>query len=414
MEAVREASFNSSVITTLTAWRTFVERSPEPIDLFSDEKLGCLTPAERLAYDDERGDYLAELPALNTPILNRTVTKGLLFMRLNRGHQMGTPCGLILSGVPGVGKTTAVKALGRTVEQTYRKRNPQMADTAPVVHITMPTGQHPKALPAELLYFLGAPYAARTNETVLTHQACQLMTDSTRHGLLATEERSIGQTDPKCPVGTEGLDIDDIVSARTLPRASSRTSSIERGEHRTRRGTRAVRIWGSISPASVSGNDKTTDTTRVSACQTICRSPGSGRHDDGATPPLAVHRGMSAAPVSLHCARLQGRDRHLSAAWRRTRTRIRPASSARGKKESGASEAGAAAAGCAGRLAADPEVRGAPVDDRAGYRAAPGEGLAGGLRGGEHGRHLRPSRRAAAVEHSGRGRGRGRPCAPRA
>jgi hypothetical protein len=177
MEAVREASFNSSVVTTLTAWRTFVGRSPERMSLLSDDELGRLSPAGRLAYDDERCDYHAELPALNTPILNRTVTKGLLFMRLNRGQQTGTPCGLILSGVPGVGKTTAVKALGRTVEQTYRKKNPQMTGTAPVVYITMPTGQHPKALPAELLYFLGAPYAARTNETVLTHQACQLMTD---------------------------------------------------------------------------------------------------------------------------------------------------------------------------------------------------------------------------------------------
>src|SRR5690348_5087282 len=85
---------------------------------------------------------------------------------------------------------------------------------------------------------------------------------------------------------------------------------------------------------------------------------------------------MSAAPVSLRCASLHGRDRHLCAVWRRTRTRIRPASPARGKKESGTSEAGAAA-GCAGRLAADAEVRGAPVVDRAGYRAAPGDGLAG-------------------------------------
>lgn len=177
MEAVKEASFNSSVVTTLTAWRTFVERSPEPAVLLSDEELGRLTPAERMAYDDGRGDYHAELPALNTPILSRTVTKGLLFMRLNRGQQMGTPCGLVLSGVPGVGKTTAVKALGRTVEQTYRKRNPQMTSAVPVMYITMPTAQHPKALPAELLYFLGAPYAPRSSETTLTHQACQLMSD---------------------------------------------------------------------------------------------------------------------------------------------------------------------------------------------------------------------------------------------
>jgi DNA polymerase III delta prime subunit len=98
-------------------------------------------------------------------------------MRLNRGQQLGTSCGMILSGVPGVGKTTAIRAFGRTVERAYRARNPQMTDAVPVVYITMPTAQHPKALPAELPYFLGAPHAVRAAETALTHQACQLMTD---------------------------------------------------------------------------------------------------------------------------------------------------------------------------------------------------------------------------------------------
>jgi len=41
----------------------------------------------------------------------------------------------------------------------------------------MPTGQHPKALPAEVLYFLGIPYRSRASEADLTHQACQLMID---------------------------------------------------------------------------------------------------------------------------------------------------------------------------------------------------------------------------------------------
>jgi DNA polymerase III delta prime subunit len=90
--------------------------------LLTEAELGELSPAERVAYNDERSDDHAELPALRTPMLDRTVTKGLIFMRLNRGQQTGTPCGMILSGVPGVGKTTAVKALGRTVEQTYWKR----------------------------------------------------------------------------------------------------------------------------------------------------------------------------------------------------------------------------------------------------------------------------------------------------
>jgi hypothetical protein len=175
--ALTSASFTSSVVTTLDGWREFVNNDPRRVALLTDEELGRLTECARRAYDDMRTDYHAALPALKTPILDRTVTKGLLFMRLNRGLQTGTPCGMILSGVPGVGKSTAVRALGRSVEQTYRTRNPAMTQAVPVVYITMPTGEHPKALPAELLYFLGAPHAARATETMLTHQACQLITD---------------------------------------------------------------------------------------------------------------------------------------------------------------------------------------------------------------------------------------------
>jgi Bacterial TniB protein len=175
--AVKTESFTSNVVTTLDSWRVFVEHNAEPVTVLRDVELDQLTPTERLSYDDERSDYHAALPALKTPILDRTVTKGLLFLRLNRGQQLGTSCGMILSGVPGVGKSTAIRALGRTVERAYRARNPQMTDAVPVVYITMPTGQHPKALPAELLYFLGAPHAVRATETALTHQACQLMTD---------------------------------------------------------------------------------------------------------------------------------------------------------------------------------------------------------------------------------------------
>ncbi len=177
MAAVTAGSFSSSVVTTLDSWREFVAYDPQPVTLIAEAELSLLTPPERLAYDDLRTDYHAALPALKIPILDRTVTEGLLFMRLNRGQQLGTSCGMILSGVPGVGKTTAIRALGRTVERSYRAKNPQMTNAVPIVYITMPTGQHPKALPAELLYFLGAPHAVRATETALTHQTCQMMTD---------------------------------------------------------------------------------------------------------------------------------------------------------------------------------------------------------------------------------------------
>jgi Bacterial TniB protein len=194
LAALTPASFTSSVVTTLDSWRAFVEYDPKLVTLFTAAELDCLSTAERLAYNDERSDYHAELPALKTPILDRTVTKGLIFMRLNRGQQLGTSCGLVLSGVPGVGKSTAIRALGRTVERTYRLRNPRMTEAVPVVYITMPTGQHPKALPSELLYFLGAPHGPRDSETVLTHQACQLMSDLKTSLVLIDEVHEIDRS----------------------------------------------------------------------------------------------------------------------------------------------------------------------------------------------------------------------------
>jgi hypothetical protein len=192
--ALTSASFTSSVVTTLDSWRAFVNHDPRQVTLLTGEELDRLTEGEHRVYDDVRTDYHAELPALKIPILDRTVTKGLLFMRLNRGLQTGTPCGMVLSGVPGVGKTTAIRALGRTVEQTYRARNPQMTRAVPVVYITMPTGEHPKALPAELLYFLGAPHAARATETMLTHQACELMTDLSTSLVIVDEVHGIDRS----------------------------------------------------------------------------------------------------------------------------------------------------------------------------------------------------------------------------
>lgn len=194
MATVKPAHLTSSVVTTLDTWRAFVKHDREPVTLLTATELDRLSRAQRVAYDDRRTDYHAELPALRTPILDRTVTKGLIFMRLNRGQQLGTPSGLVLSGEPGVGKTTAIRALGRTVERTYRVRHPRMTDAVPVVYISMPTGQHPKALPAELLYFLGAPHNARASEMDLTHQACQLMTDLKTSLVLVDEVHGIDRS----------------------------------------------------------------------------------------------------------------------------------------------------------------------------------------------------------------------------
>ena len=272
MEAVKEASFNSSVVTTLPAWRTFVERSPEPAVLLSDEELRRLTPAERLAYDDERGDYHAELPALSTPTLTRTVTKGLLFMRLNRGHQTGTPCGLILSGVPGVGKTTAVKALGRTVEQAYRKRNPHMTSAVPVVYITMPTAQHPKALPASLTISTPTRSPAASGKP----------NASAAFTKMNSNHKSVpyaGTTPSWRPYPTTSGTEPQQERAWSAPTIAAMTPPTRKTS--TRSGALAGSSWLPGSPIAGSpGNDVLDGTGCFAIVPSSCRFPGSGRRDD--------------------------------------------------------------------------------------------------------------------------------------
>jgi hypothetical protein len=172
-----ERRLTCPVVTTLEGWRVFTGRDHARPVLLGDSELHALSPDQRLDYDDLRSDYHAALPALQTPMLRRVVREGRMFVKLNRGPQCGTPSGMVVSGAAGVGKTTAIRELGRTIDLAYRRKNPTMTQAVPVVYLTMPAARHPKALPAEMLYFLGAPHSKRDSETSLTHQACQLMTD---------------------------------------------------------------------------------------------------------------------------------------------------------------------------------------------------------------------------------------------
>ena len=128
MAAVATRDLTSGVVTTLDAWRVFVEHDSEPLTLLADQELRRLAPSDRLAYDDARIDYHAALPALKTPILDRTVNKGMIFMRLNRGQQLGTSCGLVLSGVPGVRKSSRWRRATCYPRSITRLNLPKSAD----------------------------------------------------------------------------------------------------------------------------------------------------------------------------------------------------------------------------------------------------------------------------------------------
>lgn len=163
-------------LTTLAGWRAFVHRTLNPPTLQPPEKWAALAADQKLVDADERIGYHAELLALQTPELHQIVSTGRSLLMLNH-RQHGARRGLLVSGDPTTGKSTAITQLGRAVELAHRRTRPPTFDGVPVVYLTMPPQATPKSLSIEILKFLGAPYLIRSSLIKLTRQACHLLSD---------------------------------------------------------------------------------------------------------------------------------------------------------------------------------------------------------------------------------------------
>ena len=131
-------------LTTLAGWRQFVSRppaqAPEPPDV--EEAAGNREQHDELTR--RRIEYHTELAALQTPELRKIVTTGRGLLLLNQ-RQYGARRGLLVSGEPTTGKSTAITQLGRAVELAYRRLRPGSGDAAPVVYLTLPPQAKPKS-----------------------------------------------------------------------------------------------------------------------------------------------------------------------------------------------------------------------------------------------------------------------------
>lgn len=163
-------------LTTITGWRSFVHRIVIPPTLLATDQWSALGDDQRGDERAERIAYHAELLALETTELRKIVATGRSLLLLNQ-RQYGARRGLLVSGDPTTGKSTAITQLGRAVELTYRRTRPRADDAVPVVYLTMPPQATPKSLSIEILKFLGAPYLPRDSQIELTRQACHLLSD---------------------------------------------------------------------------------------------------------------------------------------------------------------------------------------------------------------------------------------------
>lgn len=173
-------------LTTLDGWRKFIGNPPAPPVLLSPDALRRLSRTERDLYDDDRLDHHARMLVVATSFVEKTVVCGRRLVLLNR-HAISARRGLMISGLPGTGKTSAITQLGRAHELLDRARHPNVSDRIPVLYITVPPAATARMIAAEFARFLGLPVRARSNMTDIIEAVVGVCTD-TRTGLVLVDE----------------------------------------------------------------------------------------------------------------------------------------------------------------------------------------------------------------------------------
>ncbi|NEC06971.1 ATP-binding protein [Streptomyces sp. SID7909] len=160
-----------SPLTTKEGWRRFVEHEAPPPALLTAAQRTTLSRQEKLHDDEQRRNYHADLPLVNTPTIRKVVATSRLLVQLNR-QQISARRGVIISGASGTGKTTALSQLGRAHEIAVRKRHPHDHSRLPVIYVTVPPAATPKMLAMEFARFFGLDFPARFNIADVVNAVC--------------------------------------------------------------------------------------------------------------------------------------------------------------------------------------------------------------------------------------------------
>lgn len=179
-------------LTTLDGWRKSIDSPPGPPALLPAGELERLSSTARELYDDARLDHHARMLVVATSFVEKTVVCGRRLVLLNR-HAISARRGLMVSGLPGTGKTSAITQLGRAHELLDRARHPNVTDRIPVLYITVPPAATARMVAAEFARFLGLPVRPRSNMTDIIEAVVGVCTDSRTGVVLVDEIHNVSQ-----------------------------------------------------------------------------------------------------------------------------------------------------------------------------------------------------------------------------
>jgi len=197
-------------LTSKEGWAAFIAEAVAPPVLLPPAALQKLTGAERADYDAAREDYHAKLVIVSTPTIRHVTATGRKRILLNK-HQHSARRGLIVSGLAGTGKTTAITQLGKNHELLARRRGQHTPGSLPVVYITVPPAATPKMLAVEFARFIGLPLPSRFSQVEVTSKVCDLLCTLGTTLVLIDELHNL---DPSTRPGAEASDQIKYLSER--------------------------------------------------------------------------------------------------------------------------------------------------------------------------------------------------------
>jgi Bacterial TniB protein len=173
-------------LTSLRGWRRFVNDVAQAPKLLDERARRKLTDAQLAAYNEARLLHHSRLVVITTTTIRDVIVEGRRLAYLNRHADSGRS-GLILSGPPRTGETTAMTQMAKTLEVIHRQRHPRSPGDIPAIYITTPPAATPRMIAVEFARFLGLPVMARSNITDIVDAVCGVFID-TRTNLVCVDE----------------------------------------------------------------------------------------------------------------------------------------------------------------------------------------------------------------------------------
>jgi len=160
---------------TKEGWREFVEfvaQRPLRITLAEYE---AMDSSERALFNIARERYMTLGARVATPSLRQVAVAIRHAMADNRSPD-ASKSGVIISGRPGLGKTTAVQEFGRAFERARRQRaGSTRRNLIPVAYVPVPTHATAKTMITKLADFYAIPYSRNANYEVLLSRVSHVM-----------------------------------------------------------------------------------------------------------------------------------------------------------------------------------------------------------------------------------------------